>query len=218
MVPSSPVTMFFAIGSPRTGYRATVRIGTGAGPGTIGVQAFSPVSCAVQTAPAVYVGGRYEWDLTATNGWRLTLKTLDAPWSNQTSSGAPHTLEFSRLGEAVPFQVLDARMRVDPDGGYSGDLRFNGGDLGRTGAEIDAMEQQLRDPSFDAQGRAELQRQLAEVRKRLESETAYPTLEVACSTLRMRPGPDGRFSADVACDDPAVGTLKASGTIKFIGP
>ncbi len=182
------------------------------------MQAFSPVSCAVQTAPAVYVGGRYEWDLTATNGWRLTLKTLDAPWSNQTSSGAPHTLEFSRLGEAVPFQVLDARMRVDPDGGYSGDLRFNGGDLGRTGAEIDAMEQQLRDPSFDAQGRAELQRQLAEVRKRLESETAYPTLEVACSTLRMRPGPDGRFSADVACDDPAVGTLKASGTIKFIGP
>jgi hypothetical protein len=144
------------------------------------------------------------------------MKTLDRPWGNQID--APHHLEFYRPGEAKPFQVLYTRMHLDrQERVFSGSFAFYGGDADSTREEIKSIEEQLKDTTLSAEDKADLQKQLGEQKKRLEEQAAYGTLEVECSDFKMRRDPAGPFSIEVNCGDSKVGTLKASGNIKFIG-
>jgi hypothetical protein len=38
-----------------------------------------PVNCQPVSIAVTQIIGRFEWDMTAANGWRLKMKTLDKP-------------------------------------------------------------------------------------------------------------------------------------------
>jgi hypothetical protein len=59
-----------------TEYHATVRVAAATGPSYSPLHIFSAVSGieASPPCPAVYIGGKYEWDFTAQNGWQIKVR------------------------------------------------------------------------------------------------------------------------------------------------
>ncbi len=193
-------------------YSATVRLSPEVGPGLIRVYAYRPITCGQNLIGRIGVGGRYDWTLTASNGWLLKFKTLEGSFG---AGQEKQQLEFYRSGEAKPFQVLDGSGDSSKQP-YSGWLSFNGGDIDATREEIRGVEEQLRDPELDAGTRADLQTQLQELQKRLETELVYGKLEADCNQFTLHKQPTADYRMDVTCSPP-VGNISATGKAKFTG-
>ncbi len=122
-----------------TDYRASIKAAQGLGPGLIDLHPITPVSCGYALCRAVYVGGKYEWDFTADNGWRIKLKILDEGFAGKekgfTSKAGDETpdpqhtyrAEFYQGDEPTPFAVGDVEVRLSAvtepaSGNYEGQI------------------------------------------------------------------------------------------------
>ena len=98
-----------------TEYRATLKAAPGIGPESATVVAYTPVSgISARQDSAVVVGGRYEWNLEATNGWKVVARSQRAqPCGTKSSDGDPYDVLFFRKGETNPFQKTTATLRFN---------------------------------------------------------------------------------------------------------
>ncbi len=114
-------------------YRLSVKVAQEAGPGVANLRALTPVSCASLTCPAVfYIGGKYEWNFTAANGWRIKLKILDEDFTGKQGSHRagewpriPSPIvcaEYYRGTETNPFAVRRARLSLANPSSYEAEV------------------------------------------------------------------------------------------------
>ncbi len=105
-------------------YRATVRVAPGGGPGAAAVHPITPNNLGYLQCNALYIGGQYEWDFTAQNGWRIKLKTLSERSSaKQECLPKPvYCAEFYRGTEVKPFETRGVEVSFGGQNRYSGDI------------------------------------------------------------------------------------------------
>ncbi len=146
-----------------TEYRATIKAAQGLGPGFVDLQPIAPVSCLDAFCRAVYIGGKYEWDFTADNGWRIKLKILDEGFAGKekgfTSKAGVETLdpqhtyraEFYQGDEPTPFAVSDVEVRLSAvtepaSGNYEGQIVEGQLDVNR---EAERQETEEKEEEMD---------------------------------------------------------------------
>ncbi len=97
-------------GQKESEYRATVKVGQSSLPDYAYVQSFQPATCRTTNCLAVYIGGKYEWDFTADNGWRIKLRQASDPSSGDQEPVSQYRAEFYRGAEPKAFETRDARL------------------------------------------------------------------------------------------------------------
>src|SRR5215467_10248684 len=86
-------------------YHATVKVAPDIGPQSAEVIAITPVTgITARQLGAVAIGGRYEWNLEAANGWRIVARSPANKTCDGRSASDVYTVEFFRKGETAAFE------------------------------------------------------------------------------------------------------------------
>lgn len=218
-------------------YRATVRVPPGIGPSYAFLYAYAPVSGANVRCHALYIGGKYEWDFTAENGWRILLRMLD---ENITSdAGRPpepvYRVEFYRGSEPKPFETLEVNFGLEAspwEDSYAGSLREPKAVQGSAEAEVQKLIEKMTKGQLSPKEMEQVSQRLAELSEKMMQEQQATIAKITspdyakelerkqqefgCYYLNARLTPAG-VEGDVTCGE-KVGTVKLKGTMKFVGP
>ncbi len=220
-----------------TGYHATVRAAPGTGPGLAVLHAFTPGSCAEAVAPAVYIGGKFAWEFTASNGWRITLHLTDEKYQpTQSEPPAPlYSVQFYRGAETQPFETRDLTLLLTSSGhnSYSGSLQ----ESAPAGAqnpmvEIQQISKRLQDPNLSPAERAKLMTRISQLTQQMVQQQSAAQqqmqdpnyaknmqekrAEFGCEEIQFKT--DGNSAeGSVTCGE-KVGTLQFKGVMRYLGP
>ncbi|MEW5978564.1 MAG: hypothetical protein AB1898_22435 [Acidobacteriota bacterium] len=95
-------------------YRATIRVSPDARFGFVRLHAYAPVSMGHQQIPALFVGAKNDWELSASNGWRVSLKMQGDGFKvdGDKSAEGSYSAEFFRAGETKPFEKMVGRLSM----------------------------------------------------------------------------------------------------------
>jgi hypothetical protein len=222
-----------------TEYHATVRVPAGVGPSYSPLHVFSAVSGIEASPPcqAVYIGGKYEWDFTAQNGWQIKLRPKGDPFPKEGSEAALYTAEFYRGNESKPFEVRDLNLGLGGPlygSNYSGGLQQAEGSQAGQGGQPDAgnMEQLMKkafDPNTSPEEREKLMQKVAEAQQAMVSkmsdmkaiqqqqqEQMRSEAEFGCKNMNFNDTVDS-VEGQISCGQ-KVGTIRIKGTRRFVGP
>jgi hypothetical protein len=213
-----------------TEYHATVKAGAGVGPGYAQLHIFTPVSGGTNACTAVYIGGRYEWNFTAPNGWRIKVHAKGDPFPKDGSSQIVlYTVEFYRSSDAQPFEVRDLRLGLggplygDSYGGTLEEAEPQGGASGQV--DMQTIMQKLADPKLSDTERNQLIQQMAQQQQAALQNMSDPNYlqkqqqkqaEFGCQRMQFSAKADG-VDGQVSCGQ-KVGNLVISGNRRFVGP
>lgn len=217
-------------------YHATVRTLAGVGPSVALLHAFAPVSGGQTNCTAVYIGGRYEWEFTAQNGWRIKLHPKE-PFHTEGSSSpvSIYTAEFYRGSESQPFEVRQLRLGLEGalwQNSYGGALQEVQNNQGNSPADVQKMAQKLADPSLSSQERDQLMKHMTEMTQQMvqQQQGAIQKMsdpnyiqqerqkqaEFGCQNMNFSLKA-GVAEGQVSCGE-KVGRLAVKGTMRFVGP
>ena len=96
-------------------YHATIKVAQSALPDYANVYSYQPVRCMSASCPAVSIAGKYEWDLTADNGWHVKLEPVDQLAGPPDRTASTYRAEFYHPGEAKPFEVRNVDLACHED-------------------------------------------------------------------------------------------------------
>jgi hypothetical protein len=214
-----------------TEYRATVQIGDIAGPSFSALYAFAPVSGANLSTAAIYIGGKYEWNLTTANGWQIKMHPLDEQFTpSATSPPRPRfSVEFYKGGDAKPFQTMELALDINSaaeNDTYSGSLGVSaGGGAGDPTAELQSIGKKMSDPNLPPAERQKLMQRMMVLSQQMSSQATNAVAnaqklqqqqaEFGCNNISLHlKGTD--VDGEVACGE-NVGRPKLTGTIRMAG-
>jgi hypothetical protein len=210
-----------------TEYQATLRVPSSVGPGYSPLHVLAAVSGYEATYPAaVYIGGKYEWDFTAENGWRIKLHPAGDTFPKEGSAPeVKYTAEFYRGNESKPFEVREFGL------GLGGTLRGNSYSGGLTqpasasggsqGDDMQKLMQKLMDPNTTVQERQQLAQQMRNSQQQMVQQgrsmvqQSQEDVKFHCENLSFSGNADP-VEGQVSCGPD--GTLKIKGTRRFVGP
>jgi len=208
-----------------TEYHATVRVPSEMGPGYSPLHVFSAISGYEARCPAVYFGGKYEWDFTAQNGWRIKLHSAgDVFPKDGADPVVKYTAEFYRGSESKPFETREFGLDLSGTlygNSYSGGLTQSASAQGGPEADMQKLMQKLYDPSTSPQERSELAKHLMDMQQQMLKQTQtiqqqqQKEAEFACRTMTFSGNADP-VEGQVICGP--NGTIKFKGTRHFVGP
>lgn len=96
-------------------YHATIRVAQSVLPDYANVYSYQPVRCMSTSCLAVNIGGKYEWDLAADNGWRIKLEPVNETAVQPDRTASTYRAEFYHPGEAKPFEVRNVDLSCHED-------------------------------------------------------------------------------------------------------
>jgi hypothetical protein len=220
-----------------TGYHATVRAAPGTGPGLAVLHAFTPESCAWAAAPAVYIGGKFAWELTASNGWRITLHLTDEKYQPaQSEPPTPlYSVQFYRGAETQPFETRDLTLLLTSSerNSYSGSL----GESAPAGAqnpmaEIQEINKRIQDPHISDAEREKLTARISQLTQQMIQQQSAglqqmqdpnyaknlqeKRAEFGCEEIQFQMNGTAA-EGSVTCGE-KVGTLQFKGVMRYLGP
>lgn len=123
-----------------TELRAAIKAAPDALPGMVGLEVFALSGITTGCTP-VYIGGKYEWNFTVDNGWRIKLRMLNETFiAKQQGDPKPvYCAEFYRGKEVKPFEARGVEVSYDGRT-YHGDIQ--GYDCDFAGKLAEAEERQ----------------------------------------------------------------------------
>lgn len=215
-------------------YRATLKVADGIGPQTAALVAVSPVSCiTAREDNAVTVGGKYEWNLEASNGWKIVGRSPAAkPCGSPGRRGdEAYELQFYKKGEAAPFETRTATLSYSQY--EKTNHRFS---ISRDNtAAMPGMEnfqqlmQKMSDPSVSVAERQQLMAQLQKAQaamranlKQMQDPAFVKQLEAkeqqfGCRSIEMEVAAAGAIAGRLRCAPAAGAQIPITGTMKFLG-
>lgn len=218
-------------------YRATLKAAPGIGPQTADLMVVSPVTCiTVQQPRAIAVGGKYQWNLQAANGWRIEARPAGGGScggvleSNASRRPDRYEMLFYRAGESAPFEKRQAELT------YSLWNRANYGFSIKDGGESDfaspyeAMTRKLADPKLPEAERARLLQELMKAQAEMVAqmqrmtEPAYiqaqqeKKLQFGCNFIELEVPPGGTgVAGTMRCSERVGRQVKLTGSLQQIG-
>lgn len=156
-------------GQKESEYHATIKAGESALPDRINIEAFEPLLCRGTARLAVCIGGKYEWDFTADNGWKIQLRQLSEAECSESQSASLYHAEFFRAAEPKPFEVRDIRVGCE-QGRCSGDFEEGAGAAAEQQKLLTALQNVSPEEKAQSDKRVkELQAQMAELQKKMRN-------------------------------------------------
>jgi len=196
-------------------YRATVRASPSAGPGSAIMHVYAPVSCATDQR-TVYVGGRYQWDLKGSNGWRIQVRTVDERLGGGQEPSLLCKADFSRAGEPKPFVTRDMVVTLPrlPERHYA----FATPDQGASQPAIDQarlnqLVMKMTDARSSPEERVRAQKEMERMTGSVQAEAEK--MMKGCSHLVLELGAAGAVKGEAQCEGDA--TIPVSGTMRLAG-
>lgn len=212
-----------------TEYHATVRVPAGVGPGYSPLHVFAAVSGieASPPCPAVYIGGKYEWEFTAQNGWRIKLHPKGDSFPKDGVQATPYTAEFYRGNETKPFEVREFDLGLGGTlygNSYSGGFAEASSQSGSM-ADMEQIMKKLYDPNTSPEERERLAQRMADAQQQMmnpanamkaQQEQQQKDAEFGCKNMHFNDGADS-VDGQISCGQ-KVGTISIKGARRFVGP
>ena len=208
-----------------TEYHATIRVPSGIGPGYSPLHVFSAVSGIEAGAPcrAVYIGGKYEWNFTAQNGWRIKLSPKGEVFPKDGSaSEVSYTADFYRGNDTQPFaqRVLSLGLGGTLYGNsYSGGFEQPASSQEGAMADMQQILQKAYDPKTSPEERARLMQRVGEMGEKMSDpnlvQKQQKEAQFACGNINFTANEDP-VEGQLSCQQ--EGTIKFRGTRRFVGP
>ena len=214
-------------------YRATVRAASGIGPETAALVVMNPVTAqTARVANAVRAGGRFEWTMTAANGWTVIARSHATNAGGAAAMANQYDVSFFRQGQSAPFETIAGTLGFLP--ANQRNYRF---DLSVAAAEPPGMEpyralmQQMLDPKLSNAEREKLAAKLKEATKEMTaalmkmSDPAYVKQqaeehqrreqEFGCRALELT-AENGKLTGEMSCSDKVGRRVPLSGTFASV--
>lgn len=129
-------------------FSATVSAAPDALPGFARLYAYTPVSGAWTTAPAVFVGTPPTFALTASNGWAVALVPQASSFTlDGAEASVRYKAEFRRAGESAVFETASGTLTLDGTRGPTDQwsMSITAGEAGSAMEEMLAIQAQMGD-------------------------------------------------------------------------
>lgn len=217
-------------------YRATVKAPAGIGPQSATLVAISPVTCiTARSDGAIKIGGAYEFEMKAANGWKVVARSAfakgcQAPGSNDNV----YNVLFYRNGETQPFEKRTARLSYSAYD--SSNFRFSMEEPpppGMSGMqEMQELGMKLQDRSLSDAQRQQLMTQLMKLQqqmqanmaqftnpenaRRMEQERQQARLEFGCASIALNES-GGSLKGEMRCSQKVGTQIALTGTVKPAG-
>jgi hypothetical protein len=218
-----------------TEYHATVRVPAGIGPTYSPLHVIAAVSGieASPPCPAVYVGGKYEWDFTAQNGWLIKVRAKGDTFPKDGAEGvAYYTAQFYRPNESKPFEVRDISLGLGGPlygSNYSGGFQEPAGGAGDPAANMEQLMKKAFDPSTSSEEREKLMQKVSEAQQAMiskmsdqkammqqQQEQGKKDAEFGCKNMNFNASADA-VDGQISCGQ-NVGTIRIKGVRRYAGP
>jgi hypothetical protein len=213
-------------------YHATVKVASECGPEAVTVEAFAPFCCkSGRLDHGLTVGGNFDWDLTAGNGWRVKGHPIPPAAGAGKTSELAFMLEFYRGNETAPFTKRSATLL--PSAGSSPPSYYfsiSSQDESSMSAqqEMERIGKQMANPNISEAERAKLtsrmQALLTNMTKDMSkmADPAYQKQlqaqadEFGCTAINVTVQ-NGSVTGTMSCSQKVGSNLKLTGTMKFLG-
>ena len=212
-------------------YTASLRVSPDAGPERISLDAFGPVCCkSGRRDNALTIGGNFEWNFTAVNGWRI--KT--APWPREgaisRSGDIKYMLEFYRGNETTPFTRRSGTLMPKDERPPSYYFSIGSQDESEmeTQAEMEKLYKALANPKLSSAERKVLMDKIKVISEKTNeslgkmADPAYQKQrraqqeEFGCSALTVSKEAAG-LSGYMNCSSKVGTSIKVTGTMNLAG-
>lgn len=217
-------------------YRASIKVAQSPEPDTARVVSFQPVTGAGAGCEVVYIGGKYEWEFTADNGWRIKLASMSQPTTGYAEEALTslYRAEFYRGGETKPFEVRVVVVGGTPAAGYFGNISQSEADSPSIEAEIGRLSQKMIDPKLSERERGQLMKRQQELTAKMMQqmekmsdpkyveELEKKKQEFGCHMMSFSLSGstvEGIMRCGEKVGNPEnLGRLELKGTMKYLGP
>jgi len=215
-----------------TEYRATIKAQAGIGPEVADIQVFSPVSCiSAQAQKAAVVTGKFEFDLQASNGWRIKARPVsDTRCNPRGRSEFSYNVEFFRGTETVAFQKREGELTYSPYSQNPFYLRVQeeqfGGDLN---ARMMALTKKMMDTSLSEAEREKAMTEIGAIQEKMVAQFQDKAVmqkeaqqleqrkkEFGCTNLDLRLN-GSQVQGVMRCGELVGRSIQVNGTMK-VGP
>jgi hypothetical protein len=214
-------------GQKESEYRATIKAAQSPLPDYSNVESFEPQLCRQTSTLAVCIAGKYEWDFTADNGWKIQLRQLSEPTCSEGGGSLHYHAEFFRSAQPKPFEVRNVQIgcgqeqcsgRLEEASTQQDEMAqlqkkmMNYASLSKQEQDkVMARYQELVKEQSDA-----LSKRLAEAQSGV---TAQKEAEFGCHNIYFKLK-GSALEGNLACGEKvgARGQLNIQGTTKLVGP
>lgn len=214
-------------------HHLTVSVAAGAMPGNFGLVAIAPVSCASTQANGVVIGGRYEWSLVASNGWRIVLTSVAPSSDSDEGPGAPmqYKAAFMRPGESAPFKSLTAEYGWNMYDKVANFTPQQDASSAMGGLDMAALSKKMTDPNLSEAEREKVMQQMQEAvqqiqknaqkmsdpnnMRQMQAQQQAEERAFGCKTLSLKMT-GSQAAGSVHCGA-SVGDLTLNGSVKYLG-
>ena len=209
-------------------YRATVKVAPDIGPQTAEVIAITPVTgITARQLDAVAIGGRYEWNLEAANGWKIVARSP----ANKACDGRPsevYAVEFFRKGETTAFEKREGKLAYSI---YEGVNRFTlsqSDPAEGNASNFQALMVKMSDPKLPSAEREQLMKQIEKAQEQMMAgikkagDPAYlKSLEeqkkkFGCERMELRVQA-GKLAGEMRCAEAVGARIALTGSLKLLG-
>jgi FKBP-type peptidyl-prolyl cis-trans isomerase len=211
-------------------YRATVKVGSDCGPQNVSVEAFAPYCCkSARRDNDLSVGGNFEWELKAANGWQVKGRALP-PAAGSRNADLKYNLEFYRGQETAPFAKRAATLY--PSSGSSGpSYHFSISDQDESAfsaqEELAKLSQQIYNPNLSEADRDKLMKriqalsqQAMEQMKKMTDPAYQKQLQAereqfGCNNINVKLE-NGVLTGNMTCSQKVGTSINLTGALKYI--
>lgn len=213
-------------------YHATVKVTSDCGPEAVTVEAFAPFCCkSGRLDHGLTVGGNFNWDLTASNGWRVKGRAVPPAAGAGKTSELVFMLEFYRGNETAPF--IKRRATLFPSAGSSPPSYYfsiSNQDESSANAqqEMERISKQMANPNISEAEREKLMNRMQAILNNTTKDVSKMTDpayqkqlqaqadEFGCQAINVTVK-NGSVIGTMSCSQKVGSNLKVTGTMKFLG-
>jgi hypothetical protein len=156
-------------GQKESEYRATIKAAQTSLPDYIYIESYEPQLCRGTSSLAACIGGKYEWDFTADNGWKIQLRQLSASACKEGETSSLYRAEFFRSAGPRPFELRNVRVGCQ-QGRCSGSFEEGSDTAAAQQKMLTAMQNVSPEEEERSQQRVkELQAEMTQLQKKMQN-------------------------------------------------
>jgi hypothetical protein len=217
-------------------YKATVKVPMGAGPQKASVMAITPCGKSARHDGAVVVSGKYDWDLQASNGWRIQAKFQNDTRCNSNSGGGESTynLLFFKGNETAPFEKRQATLQYSmwERTQYRFSIDQTDSSTRNIQEEMQQMMKKMMDPNLSEAERDRITKKIETIQKEMIAEMQKMSnpaeaqkqiqkmeqkkLEFGCDSIELQVT-GSNAQGNMRCSEKVGRNLAVTGSMKYLG-
>jgi hypothetical protein len=213
-------------------YRATIKVAPGGGPETVFLEALTPVCCtSTRRESALVIGGKFEWNLKAGNGWRILGSAYAPPGGPGGSPELKYTLAFFRGAETAAFAKRVVTVFPSNSSGipnYNFSISQEDESSQNVQAEYERLMTEMSNPNLTGAQREKLIQQLQAMAQKMTEQMkqmADPAYQKSLQAQQEQFGcasisvslQNGSLTGNMRCSQKVGTNIPINGTMKYLG-